>query len=66
MTVDTIAGAGPAPNGGDKERSMESKYVPVTSSLRKLDDSRHSLTGERPGREVWVRIPLSQLCAPVA
>ena len=29
------------------EKSMESKYVPVTSSLRKLDDSRHSLGGRR-------------------
>lgn len=27
----------------EREKSMESKYVPVTSSLRKLDDSRHSL-----------------------
>ena len=26
---------------------MESKYVPVTSSLRKLDDSRHGLGGRR-------------------
>ena len=27
----------------EREKSMESKYVPVTSSLRKLDDSRHGL-----------------------
>ena len=42
-----MSGAGPDPNGETKKRSMESKYVPVTSSLRKLDDSRHSLGGGR-------------------
>ena len=31
----------------EREKSMESKYVPVTSSLRKLDDSRHGLGGRR-------------------
>ena len=29
------------------ERPMVLKYVPVTSSLRKLDDSRHGLGGRR-------------------
>ena len=47
MTVDSFQGRDLIPMGETRKRSMESKYVPVTSSLRKLDDSRHSLGGGR-------------------
>ena len=47
MTVDPCQGRILISCVRDKRASMESKYVPVTSSLRKLDDSRHSLGGRR-------------------
>ena len=51
----------------EREKSMESKYVPVTSSLRKLDDSRHGLrvgrlrgAGDQRGRRALLsRLRLS-------